>query len=677
MSAWPERLKCGALTALAGAVGFVLPWPGQALRFASHDVPLILSTPAAPPEAVVVYLDDVSHQQLRQAHGTPWDRGFHARLITNLVAQGARVIAMDILFDERSGDPAADGALAQAVAMAGDRIILAGFIDDSRPGVRRLEQPWPALRSLADDNWGVANLRLDSDEVVRRPFHDDAEWRALRSLSWRAAERFNSGRATGAEGRPVGARLRYYGPAGTLASLSYFEALDPGSRRAAELVRGRAVFVGAGSAAGYTGELQESVRTPYSRVGGMRMAKVDVHATQFLNLVRNDGLVAAEAWLDLLWVLVAGGLMGIGLAPWRSWRLLGGGLGLMVLVGTLGVMLVTRAGLVTSWTVVLAEVPVAVAVAATGSRPGGRGDGAGSRDSAPTAVGRTTEFAPAKRVLRWEVPDHELIRCIGNGSYGEVWLARSTLGAYRAVKLVQRRERAEDRPFDRELAGLERVEPLSRLHEGLVDILHVGRGLRGDGVYYVMELADDAVGQDPIRADFRPEQYVAKTLRSVLEARCEVAVDDWVRIGIDLAEALAFLHERGLVHRDLKPANIVFAGGRPKLADIGLIAPATESGSMVGTVGYIPPEGPGTPRADLYSLGIVLYELISGYDRGRFPEFPAGMTGPASANEHLRTLGLHRLVLQLAAPDPANRPPSARAVADALRRLAEDRAALE
>ena len=93
------------------------------------------------------------------------------------------------------------------------------------------------------------------------------------------------------------------------------------------------------------------------------------------------------------------------------------------------------------------------------------------------------------------IPDHELIRLIGRGSYGEVWLARSKLSTLRAVKIVYRQSFEDDRPFEREFRGIQRFEPISRSHEGLVDILQVGGG--EDCFYYVMELADDANAESP------------------------------------------------------------------------------------------------------------------------------------------------------------------------------------
>lgn len=63
------------------------------------------------------------------------------------------------------------------------------------------------------------------------------------------------------------------------------------------------------------------------------------------------------------------------------------------------------------------------------------------------------------------IPDHQLLRCIGRGSYGEVWIARSVTGPYRAVKLVHRRSFGAQRPYEREFEGLQRFEPISRTHD--------------------------------------------------------------------------------------------------------------------------------------------------------------------------------------------------------------------
>src|SRR4029453_17068307 len=192
------------------------------------------------------------------------------------------------------------------------------------------------------------------------------------------------------------------------------------------------------------------------------------------------------------------------------------------------------------------------------------------------------------------IPDFELLRPIGRGSYGEVWLARNILGTYRAVKIIERKAFRDEEAFEREFSGLRRFEPISREHDGFVAILHVGRNRAQGFFYYVMELADNDSNPESIRG-IEPDAYVAKTLSNEL-ARCgRLSVEQSVQLGFSLSQALADLHRRGLVHRDVKPSNIIFVKGHAKLADIGLVAQTGEK-HRLGTEGYIPPEGPGKPQ---------------------------------------------------------------------------------
>jgi len=78
---------------------------------------------------------------------------------------------------------------------------------------------------------------------------------------------------------------------------------------------------------------------------------------------------------------------------------------------------------------------------------------------------------------------------IGRGAYGEIWLARTVTGAFRAVKIVYRSTFESERAFLREFEGMSAFEPISRAHAGFMNILHVGR--TADYLYYTMELADD------------------------------------------------------------------------------------------------------------------------------------------------------------------------------------------
>jgi WD40 repeat protein len=240
-----------------------------------------------------------------------------------------------------------------------------------------------------------------------------------------------------------------------------------------------------------------------------------------------------------------------------------------------------------------------------------------------------------------KVPEHELIRCVGFGSYGQVWLARTVLGQWRAVKVVYRDRFAENRPYEREYMGMMRFEPLSREDGGFVDILQTGRGQGGGYFYYVMELAD-AVGE----WNGDGAAYEPKTLARVLLDRGRLPLETVLELGISLGRALGRLHGTGLIHRDIKPSNVIYVDGRPRLADIGLVVEQSEARSWVGTEGYIPPEGPNSPRSDIYGFGKVLYVAMTGLDRSEYPALPVGF---GAGEDGRRLLELNAVVLRACA----------------------------
>ena len=249
------------------------------------------------------------------------------------------------------------------------------------------------------------------------------------------------------------------------------------------------------------------------------------------------------------------------------------------------------------------------------------------------------------------IPDHEIIRQIGSGSYGEVWLARNIMGVYRAVKIVRRRSFQDDRPFEREYNGIKRFEPISRLHHSQVDILHLG--VRdADLFYYVMEVADDIESGQEID----PAHYIPKTLDAVLKRDQKLSVDATVNLALTLVTALENLHSHGLVHRDIKPANIIYVHGVAKLADIGLVSAVDGARSLVGTEGFLPPEGPGSPQGDIFSLGKTLYEACTGRDRKDWPELPTLL---ADLPERKELLELNAIVVRACRDNPGERYQSA------------------
>ncbi|HYZ72690.1 MAG TPA: serine/threonine-protein kinase, partial [Chthoniobacterales bacterium] len=251
-----------------------------------------------------------------------------------------------------------------------------------------------------------------------------------------------------------------------------------------------------------------------------------------------------------------------------------------------------------------------------------------------------------------DIPDHDLIRSIGRGAYGEIWLAKTLTGGFRAIKVVFPEPDLAYREFD----GIRAFEPISRHHPGFVNIYHVGRG--DSFLYYTMELADDSrKGQ---RID--PATYTPHTLATDLHDSRRLSPKACLELGKTLSSALGYLHQQGLTHRDIKPSNVIFVNGAPKLADIGLVAAAGRK-TYVGTEGYVPPEGPGSPSADVYALGKVLYEAATGKDRLDFPEIPTDL--PQLSNKEL-LLRLNPILLKACARDPKQRFQNGNALQEAL-----------
>lgn len=269
-------------------------------------------------------------------------------------------------------------------------------------------------------------------------------------------------------------------------------------------------------------------------------------------------------------------------------------------------------------------------------------------------------MTPGSLGNRPSIPGHQVLRQIGAGSSGEVWLARSETEAWRAVKVVWRDRFEDERAFRREFEAVRRFEALSREHPGFLDILHTGWIDDGSGYFYVMELGDGA------RPGWTKDDYEPRTLARVLREEGRLTADACVGLGLRLCEGLRALHAAGLIHRDVKPSNVVYSGGVPKLADIGTVIGTHEAQSYVGTEGFIAPEGPNSPQADLYALGKLLYVAATGKDRRDFPDpGPEMESGPEAPR--LRELNL--VLLRACAAHPSRRYPSARQLHADLERL--------
>ncbi|MFJ2511624.1 tetratricopeptide repeat protein [Streptomyces griseoviridis] len=274
---------------------------------------------------------------------------------------------------------------------------------------------------------------------------------------------------------------------------------------------------------------------------------------------------------------------------------------------------------------------------------------------------------------------YRLLDLIGRGGMGQVWRARDeSLGRQVAVKCLKPAGPHHDQAFTRVLR--ERFRREARVaaalqHRGVTVVHDFGES---DGVLHlVMELLD------------------GRNLSQLLEddQRRPLPVDVVVDIADQVTAALAYTHRQGIVHRDLKPANIMrLTDGTVKIcdfgiarlgADIGFTARLTGTGVAMGTPHYMSPEQIGgaevDERSDLYSLGCVLYELVTGappFDLGDTWAILIGHrdTAPVPPRQRRPEVPefLDRIILDLLAKEPERRPSDADEVT---RRIAAGRGA--
>ena len=213
-------------------------------------------------------------------------------------------------------------------------------------------------------------------------------------------------------------------------------------------------------------------------------------------------------------------------------------------------------------------------------------------------------------------PQLELLECLGRGGMGVVYKARQPrLDRFVALKILAREKEKDPRfaeRFTREAQALARLN-----HPNIVTVYDFGEA---DGLYYLlMEFVD------------------GMSLRQLLQTR-KLAPEEALAIVPAICEALQFAHQQGIVHRDIKPENILLdKQGRVKIADFGIakllgadgrVERLTGEQQVVGTPHYMAPEQVEKPgivdhRADIYSLGVVFYEMLTG-------ELPLGRFAPPS-----------------------------------------------
>jgi serine/threonine protein kinase len=204
---------------------------------------------------------------------------------------------------------------------------------------------------------------------------------------------------------------------------------------------------------------------------------------------------------------------------------------------------------------------------------------------------------------------YQLVRFLGRGGFGEVWLCRSgATGSYHALKFIS----ANDSDLiEKEHHSLTLYRSAaSRLRSPhLVPIEHINR--HEAGLYYVMPLADGFSATDPADPAWQPLSLAAR-----IEARASAPAwftsRDIIGLMTTLLEALQTLSDAGLVHRDVKPENILFFDGSPCLGDISLLGEDAAVITRRGTPGYATPSWYRDGLPDMYGAAATLYTLLTG-----------------------------------------------------------------
>ena len=196
---------------------------------------------------------------------------------------------------------------------------------------------------------------------------------------------------------------------------------------------------------------------------------------------------------------------------------------------------------------------------------------------------------------------YQIVRNIGEGGMANVYLAYDTILEREVAVKILRGDLATDEKFVKRFQR-EAKAASSLNHPNIVEMYDVGED---DGNYFiVMEYID------------------GKTLKSLIKKRGALSLPEVIDIMLQLTSAIACAHDSYIIHRDIKPQNVlILEDGRVKITDFGIAialnsAELTQTNSVMGSVHYLPPEqanGRGaTIKSDIYSLGILMYELLTG-----------------------------------------------------------------
>ncbi|MGQ9695892.1 MAG: CHASE2 domain-containing serine/threonine-protein kinase [Thermodesulfobacteriota bacterium] len=595
-----------------------------------------------PPEIAIVAIDDSSMNQVGR---WPWPRSKMAELITKIAEGGAKIIAVDVIFLPLPGPEASreDQILGEATRKAGNVIYPFYFTLGKPEGGKKVEAPAhiiPFSLVLFDDPQkfsdfppltakeifapvlevvqgakalGHINVLPDPDGKVRwDPLLIEFAGHYYPSFSLQIAAAY-LGLSRGDIAVRVGQSIRlgktilptnpqgmmlinYYGGHQTVPHYSAADVLV--GRVNMEVLKDKIVIVGV-TAAGTAAGVQDLMATPFSP----KFPGVEKHGQEVASIIQNK-LISRPLWLsfaELILVVVGGAFLSIILprsSPFIALLICGF---IILILG--GIMV----GAIFQGIWVRIFFPLLLTGAQyllyTGLRGKVREKWAEVKgeEQIPTPVVEDFSEAPG---LPKKIGRYEILGELGKGAMGVVYKGRDPIiGRLVAIKTIRfdRLYEAQEIEGLKERFFIEAQAAGKLIHPHIVTIFDVGedRGLS----FMAMEFVEG----EPLSKFTNKERLLPleKTIKLISES----------------AEALDFAHRQGIVHRDIKPANIMLTpNGQAKVMDFGIAklptSTLTQTGSILGTPAYMSPEQISgrdlDGRSDLFSLGCVFYELLTG-----------------------------------------------------------------
>jgi adenylate cyclase len=360
---WRAAMLGALIAGVAGAL--LMSDLGRNLHQWSYDLPFRIRGPVFPQEAAMIYMDEQSHDDLHQPYDKPWDRSLHAQLLDRLTACQVKGVVFDVVFSGEGSDPKANAQLIDAIKKNGHVILAAdyrtgGFGNATVEHEKKFDLPYKPFFRAAEGRCGSDFIYTDNDEVPRRHLPADPDNDQLSSEGWTAAELVGADVTKQATNKYTPFYLNYYGPSGTIPADSFSRVLR--GEVSPDFYRGKMVFVGARYFTKYSGERKDEYPTPYSYYYPDKpmTSGVEIQATAYLNLVRNERLLRLPVGVEVPLVIFCGALIGFGLTLLAPLAASFTAVGAALAVAAINFVLFQQAHRWFSWEViVLGEIPLA------------------------------------------------------------------------------------------------------------------------------------------------------------------------------------------------------------------------------------------------------------------------------------------------------------------------------